>query len=60
MGNFAENFNLGNRVRPPLANLEQAIGKKKTQFFGPDGPKFCILRESFDKTLLKSLKISHF
>ena len=39
------------------ANLEQAIfSLKKTQFFGPDGPKFCILREIVGKMLLESFR----
>ena len=31
---------------------------RKTHFFGSDWPKFCILKEIFDKILPKSLKIS--
>ena len=42
------------------ANLEQAVGKKNTQFFGPDWPKFCILGEIFDKILLESFKSAIF
>ena len=29
MGNFAENLNLGNRVRPPLLSIEQTEDKLK-------------------------------
>ena len=36
-------------------NLEQAMSKK-TQFFGPGWPQFCILGEIFDTILLVSLK----